>query len=224
MKKSCFLIPCIGLLCFCGLFGYAQENNMPAFINKDSSFFYYASAGLKSHLDSFPFSLLLCEQSGFSVRFKVDEMGNIADLAFSKQASLPVKKILETLILGSNGKWMPAALNNRKVKSKYFLLYVYFSIETACKQQRYNDYFYADSAELSHGAYIADTSTGKNQFFKTHFKPTMSDYEASRAVNSVRNMFNFDDEKKDNPLLDYYSTGTPMDYFYIGTLWFSIDI
>lgn len=224
MKKRCFLIPCIGLLCFCALFGHAQENNMPVFINKDSSFYYHVSSGLQSHLDSFPFSLHLCEQSGFSIRFKVDEMGNIADLAFSKQASPPIKKILETIILGSNGKWMPVTINNRKVKSKYFLLYVYFSVETACKQQRYNDYFFTDSSGLSHGAYIADTSADKKQFFKTHFKPTMSDYEASRAVNSVRNMFNFDDEKKTNLLMDYYSIGTPMDYYYIGTLWFRIDV
>lgn len=113
---------------------YSQEKNeyvLPVLKIKDGNignivWEYYSKTPEKSKIDS------SCYMGCSFVRFKVDTLGKIADILFSRNTPDNLIPFISKAISSTNGEWEPAYSNNKKITSNFFLLPIFFILENNC--------------------------------------------------------------------------------------------
>jgi len=75
-----------------------------------------------------------CIISALFAKFTVDTAGNIGRISFSGDSNPPpfIKRILEDVIISSNGMWVPCVVDGKKVESKPFVLPFVYRLEAGC--------------------------------------------------------------------------------------------
>jgi hypothetical protein len=82
----------------------------------------------------------MCISSVTFIKFSISEKGEIVDLTFNEYSNSKLNKIFEKILESSNGKWQPARINGRPVKSKPIIFPLLYDIhDNTCKP-------YAESA------------------------------------------------------------------------------
>lgn len=75
-----------------------------------------------------------CITSAVFAKFTIDSAGNIKNISFTDINYNPVvfKNILKSVILATNGSWVPRIINGKPVESKPFVLPLIYELEAGC--------------------------------------------------------------------------------------------
>lgn len=82
--------------------------------------------------------LNVCMISAVFAKFTVDSTGNVKNLTFSQTKETPYifKELLTSVIMATNGLWMPCKINGKAVDSKPFILPLIYEMEAGCNPQK----------------------------------------------------------------------------------------
>jgi hypothetical protein len=82
-------------------------------------------------------NLNVCLTGVVFAKFTIDSIGNVRHLSFSKAEDTPpvLKNILTTVILSTNGLWLPRIINGKTTESRPFILPLIYSMEAHCNPQ-----------------------------------------------------------------------------------------
>jgi len=71
-------------------------------------------------------------------KFTIDTLGNVGKISFSDDKDAPpfIRKLLQDVILTSNGLWVPCTINGKKVQSKPFILPLMYELEAGCSTKQ----------------------------------------------------------------------------------------
>lgn len=80
------------------------------------------------------YDLNVCQISAVFVKFTIDSAGNVRHLSFSDLKGTPqvFRTVLTSVILATNGSWIPGTVNGKPVESEPFILPVVYSMEAGC--------------------------------------------------------------------------------------------
>jgi hypothetical protein len=75
-----------------------------------------------------------CIISAVFAKFKIDSAGNVKIITFSDLKGTPqvFRNILTSIVLATNGSWVPTKINGKFVESKPFILPLIYEMEAGC--------------------------------------------------------------------------------------------
>lgn len=128
MKYLCFLLAFMGnTLC---THGQIHDQVKEASFQNEERFEQYIESYLNTKTPQ-GFKQL-CLTTCVFIKFRVDKIGNVKDLAFNISTSDKLKPFIREAILSTNGKWKPGSKKGKPIISRYYLLPVVVQLSSKC--------------------------------------------------------------------------------------------